>query len=230
MVQFTRHEFEGNTYNGIDIRITGDPRDINADRIALHKYKDNPDGHHQFVLSMPAIPATHWMEQEDWVEDEKVEAISQGYEASMVAYLGETKGKETEEERQQKIKKFLLDIKDENGKPLKLLDTPFVRPAKRAKTTAPKPDPNMIQRHYLSTVYDTGNRVEGEQVINMSAVLSWRLVDMDSEVPIKQAEGEENEGQHEVNSALAARLKRKKAAAAAKAANEEKTKKEDDGE
>jgi hypothetical protein len=217
VVPFTRHEFEGNVYSGIDIRITADPRDINADRLALHKYKDKPKGHHQFVLTMPAIPATHWIDREDFAEDEEVEAIEKGYQATMVAYLGKRKGRETEKEKEQKKKKFLLDIKDENGKPMLLSDTPFVKEPKKKKA-GPKPDPMMVQRHYMSTIFFTGNTVGGEAVTNMSTVLSWRLVDMESEVPITQAEDEENEGQDEIDSVLEARMKRRQAAAEAKAA------------
>lgn len=193
--------------------MTADPRDINQDRLALHKYK-NKEKNNQFVLTMPAVAATHWMDRDDYEEDETVDAIGTGYQTTMVSYLGKRKGRETEAEKEQKKKRFLLDIKDENGKSMYLSDLPFIKTPKKART-GPPPDPMMIQRHYMSTYYPTGNKeANGEPVINVAAILSWRLVDMDSEQPIKQTEEEGNHGQDEVDAALAARKKRMEAKAA----------------
>jgi hypothetical protein len=217
VVPFQGHKFQGNVYSGIDIRMTADPRDINQDRLALHKHK-NKEKNHQYVLTMPAVAATHWMDREDYHEDEEVESIATGYQATMVSYLGKRKGKETEAEKEQKKKRFLLEIKDENGKPMQLSDMPFIKAPKKARK-GPAPDPMMIQRHYMSTYYPTGNTEKNEKgvvkpVVNVASVLSWRLADMDLEQPITQTKEEANHGLDKVDAVLAARKKRMEAKAA----------------
>lgn len=211
VVRFDGFKYEGNLYKGIDIRIAGDPRDVNADRLELKKYKDNQGKGYRFVLTTPAIPATLWMDREDYEEDlddDVHEVINLGYKTALVSYLGKRKGAETEQEKEQKKKKFLLHIKDDNGQPLELSDAPFRKP---------NMDPEMVQRHYFTTLYPTGNTIAGRAQNNMSAVVSWRFVDMTpgSFKPMNQTEKVEDEGRSEMDKKLAERA-RKRAAKAAK--------------
>jgi len=207
VVRFEGFKYDGNLYKGIDIRIAADPRDVNADRLELKKYKDNQGKGYRFVLTLPAIPATIWMDREDYeddLNDDVHNVINLGYKTALVSYLGKRKGAETEQEKEQKKKKFLLHIKGDDGTPIELSDLPF----RRVNT-----DPETVQRHYFTTLYPTGNKINDKDQNNMSAVVSWRLVDMTpgSFKPMNQAEKVEDEGRSEMDKKLAERAKKRAA-------------------
>lgn len=215
MTKFQAHEHNGNLYSGIDIRVSADPRDINQDRVSLSRYKDTKPWCHQYVLTLPAVVGTHWLDREDYDEDEECEAIKKGYKITMVSYLGKRKNNETEEEKEQKKKRFLLNVMDADGNPMKLSDKPFV-PDPLPKGEKPATDVMLVRPNYLSTYYETGNKVDGEAVENIASVVSWRFCDMGSAQPIAQTDDDVAVGAARVNEKLEARKKKKAAARKAK--------------
>ena len=191
-------------YDGIDIRVTGDPRDVGKDRFVLEAKGRKPTN--SFVLSKPAISATHWMDREDYEDEDTPEEVKVGYKITMKSY------RDAPEE--QKKRKYDLIVPDrDDGRAPALTDTPFVPNNKKTDTL-------VIHAAHQVALYDTGNTVpddyeEDQEIVleNIATTLSWRLIDLNSERPIDDDEGER--GQSEIQKKLAAKRRRHRAAAAA---------------
>ena len=76
VTKFFAHKHSGYMYDGYEIKVTGDPRDINEDRFQLEVI-GSKEGTNKFLYTKPAVPASLWLD-EPANDDDASEEIQTG--------------------------------------------------------------------------------------------------------------------------------------------------------
>jgi hypothetical protein len=205
VTKFYGYKHKGNRYDGIDIRITGDPRDINEDRFSMVAAEAKPTD--KFIFTKPAIPATHWMDREEYAELHKEEPQGHLFEDGVKEQLKLYK-KAPEEEKK---RKFDLIIVKKGGIPadMKLTDKMFV--PKNEEFDAFK-----VYAHHQIADYDTGQTYIDEStsdevnVEGTATTLSWKLCDENTKREIDDEEGGKPKGKEALQKARAKKMAARK--------------------
>lgn len=179
MKRFWGFESGGKAYDGVDITIVGDPRDITKDRFSLEAHKKKPGN--AFVLTKPKMPGCLWMEpdKKQFDKKENVKAFVQGDTVAVNAYkklsaaeMGRKLLLQFPADLELSDKPFLegTDVHDDLEIPMKVLTT-------RSKT-------GLTERlkDHSATVADGAEVPKTDVPIkNLFGRVSWRLCNMKSE-------------------------------------------------
>jgi len=201
--KFTGYQYNGSEYDGLTILLQGDPRDVSADRFKLEVFNppdravDNPMSKpcNKFLLTMPLVPASMWMDRDELVGDETAhQAVKNGLLVTMQSVKDLPEGSNKKE--------FVIGIK--NGERMKLTDVPFI--------PADEPvDSSVIKPFHPVTFYETGlDDGPNNPIMNMGTFVSWRLCDIGSKRKMEDDAKKGPSGKAGMAAALAARRKRAK--------------------
>lgn len=146
-------------YSGVELRITGDPRDVAQDRFKLEVADRKPSYH--LLLTKPALPATHHEDRVAVCNDaDTPECSKDGYKVAMQSYA----------DADEKDKKKVFDVFFPPK--MKLTDVPFV-------PTGEEVDDKEIASELTVVKYNAGFSDKDDKPIeNVSTTVVWRLVDL----------------------------------------------------
>jgi hypothetical protein len=187
--------------------ITGDPRDISHDRFALEACAPKPTN--RFKLTKPSIPATHWMDRDEYEEEDKPDpqnkVFEDGFKEQMKIF------KKCPEEEKKQTYDLILTQKEAGAKPMSLTDKMFI-PGKQVYDATKVYARHLIADYEIGptvTCPTTGQEIELEGI---ATVLSWKLCDENTKREIDDLD----EGMPKGMTALQAARARKMAAKNAK--------------
>ena len=142
VTKFFAHKHSGYMYDGYEIKVTGDPRDINEDRFQLEVI-GSKEGTNKFLYTKPAVPASLWLD-EPANDDDASEEIQTGNQISIQRY------RDLDEDlKKRKYEISMVASENDSSKRMKLTDKPFLAPEDDADTKKVKSYVNM-------SFFDTG--------------------------------------------------------------------------
>lgn len=146
-------------YDGVEIRVTGDPRDVGNDRYSLEAADRKPTHHLKFTK--PALAATHHEDRNQYCKDDDTPECSKlGYQVAMQSYADADDGK----------KKKTFDVYFPSH--MRLTDAPFVPVGEELQDTVFTLDV-AVSKYKAGFESDKGQEIE-----NHATTVVWRLVDL----------------------------------------------------